>query len=146
MTRDISKLTLRDDYEFNVYVSKELNDNSQESRVLKKYINQLACIPGRLIKKGDNVTLEVSRVGIEKDIVTPFSMDNKKIYGVTWEGDTYFTISSCNFLTSEGCDSRDSSLFSFVENYSINDMCMSYQIDLNDNIFQARFCFDYIHE
>jgi len=146
MNEQVGKLTLRDNFEFDVYVTKTLQLSAQNRLSHKKYINQTNSFPGRLIKNGDEVTLELSKICGVDDIIVPFSMDDEKLYAVTWEGDIFFVINSCDYIDEEKKFCYDSLSNCVIEKYSVNNMFIAHQIELYDNISQARFAFDYVNE
>ena len=155
-SKKFTEYDMRDDFEFQVYVTDELSSFKKDDETKILYVDQVKQFPGVIKKEGDIIILELST-----DLMKPESKnksilsDNDEVYNekdfstlyaTTWDGKMQFIIADYFFIAKHNSISFNSVSYGGITKYQVTNFSIASQFMLQDKVYQASFYLDYIHE
>lgn len=146
---------MRSDYEFQVYVSHELSLFDEITHHDKiQFIKAENQIAGTIIKKGKEVTLNLSHALVKSEPAKIINGNNKVLsdeefgvlFATTWDGNIQFTIRRYTNIGSSSTSNFNSISYGDTGRYIVTDMSISSQFMLLNEVEQATYDIDMLQE
>lgn len=147
---------MRDDFEFQVYVTYELSSFKKDGETRILYVDQKKQFPGVIKKEGDVIILELSTVLMKpesknKTILSDnddvySEKDFSTLYATTWSGNMQFIITDYFLIDKQSSISFNSVSYGGIAKYRVTNLSIASQFMLQDKVYQASFYLDFIHE
>ena len=154
--KKFTEYDMRDNFEFQVYVTDELSSFKKDDETKILYVDQVKQFPGVIKKEGDRIILELSTVlmkhesknkAILSDNDEVYSeKDFSTLYATTWDGKMQFIIANYFFISKHSSNSFNSVSYDGITKYHVTNLSIASQFMLQDKVYQASFYLDYIHE
>ena len=140
--KKFTEYDMRDNFEFQVYVTDELSSFKKDDGTKILYVDQAKQFPGVIKKEGDRIILELSTVlmkhesknkAILSDNDEVYSeKDFSTLYATTWDGKMQFIIANYFFISKHSSNSFNSVSYGGITKYQVTNFSIASQFILQD--------------
>lgn len=151
--KKFNELDLRDNFEFQVFVSSELSTSKSNGI---QFINLSESYPGYLKKEGNDIILDLSTILMKpsaQDKVSTSNLDEVEtnydlgpLYATTWDGNIQFIIRKYFRSKSNQTFMFNAASYGGTSSFVITDISFASQFMLSSLVYKAQLSLDFIHE